>query len=198
MALAYAQVAVELREVVLRDKPQAMLDASPKGTVPVLVLPGGTVIDESLEIMHWALSRSDPEHWCGHPPRGRRDDWIADNDGDFKAALDRYKYADRYPDEAAEVYRKRGETHLARLDAVLTRYRCLHGERPGITDVALFPFVRQFAMVDEAWFRAGRFRAVCRWLDEWLEHPLFLAVMGKYRAWTPGQAPEILAPSRRA
>jgi glutathione S-transferase len=198
MALAYARVPVELREVVLRDKPQAMLQASPKGTVPVLVLPDGTVIDESLELMHWALARSDPGHWSGEAVRGRRDEWIAVNDGDFKTALDRYKYADRYPEHPAEVYRGRGETHLARMDEVLSEHRWLHGEQPGITDVALFPFVRQFAMVDEAWFRAGRFRDLCRWLDAWLAHPLFLAVMAKYRPWAPGQTPEILAAFRHS
>lgn len=195
MALARAGIAVELREVVLRDKPQAMLDASPKGTVPVLVLPDGTVIDESCRVMDWALGRSDPGHWRRPPVEGRTADWIDVNDGPFKAALDRYKYADRYPEYPAEVHRERGERQLARLDTVLAKHRWIHGERPGYVDVALFPFIRQFAMVDEPWFRQSRYAALRRWLDEWLAQPLFVAVMAKYAPWVPGQTPEIVAPS---
>jgi glutathione S-transferase len=194
LALAYAGVAVELREVLLRDKPQAMLDASPKGTVPVLVLPEGRVIDESRDVMSWALAQADPDQWRRPPVSGTADDWIAANDGPFKAALDRYKYADRHPEHPPRSHRERGEEHLARLDAILAAHRWLHGGQPGCVDAALFPFIRQFAMVDMAWFRASPYTALCRWLDAWLEHPLFAAVMDRHAPWVPGQAPVRFAP----
>lgn len=189
LALACAGVSIELREVLLRDKPQAMLDASPKGTVPVLVLPEGTVIDESCDIMDWALAQADPGHWRRPPVSGEADVWIADNDGPFKAALDRYKYADRHPGYPPQTYREQGEVLLARLDAILAEHRWLHGEQPGRIDAALFPFIRQFAMVDMAWFRASPYPGLCRWLHAWLDHPLFAAVMAKHAPWAPGQAP---------
>lgn len=189
LALAYAGQPVELREVLLRDKPQAMLDASPKGTVPVLVLPDGTVIDESRDVMDWALAQADPDDWCRPPLGGLADEWIAANDGPFKAALDRYKYADRHPEHPPHSYRERGEAHLARLDAILKAHRWLHGEQPGCVDAALFPFIRQFAMVDLDWFRASPYKGLRRWLDAWLEHPLFAAVMARHPPWVPGQAP---------
>jgi glutathione S-transferase len=194
MALAYAGIAVELREVLLRDKPQEMLAASPKGTVPVLVLPDGPVIDESVDIMLWALSRSDPDNWLAPPARGDAASWIGANDGDFKTWLDRYKYADRHPDHPPTWYRGQAAAHLARLDAVLADNRWLHGERRGLADAALFPFIRQFAMVDFAWFSGGPCSHLLRWLQAWLEDPLFLGVMHKYPRWQPGGAPQLLGP----
>ncbi len=189
LALACAGVNVELREVLLRDKPQAMLDASPKGTVPVLVLPDDTVIDESVDIMHWALAQADPEHWLAPPYVGELTDWLARNDGPFKAALDKYKYADRHPEHSAEWYRDQALEYLAQLDSALSAQPWLHGDKPGFADAALFPFIRQFAMVDADWFTHCPYAAVRRWLNAWLEHPLFLSVMRKFTRWEPGQAP---------
>jgi len=189
MALAYAGTGVELREVLLKDKPAAMLEASPKGTVPVLVLPGDKVIDESIDIMAWALDHADPDGWRSDPVGGTVAAWLAANDGDFKAALDRYKYADRHPEQPPEYYRSQGEVFLQRLERVLAREDWLHGAAMGSVDVALFPFVRQFAMVDRGWFAQSPYAATRRWLDTLLEHPLFLRVMVKYLPWTPGATP---------
>lgn len=193
MALAYAGVSLELREVLLRDKPAAMLAASAKGTVPVLVLPDGRVIDESIEIMHWALATADPDGWRSEPLAGTRDGWIERNDGPFKATLDRYKYADRYPQAPAAAYRDQAADYLADLEAALRQQPFVHGGHPGLVDVALFPFIRQFAMVDSNWFDHCPYNALRAWLEAWLAHPLFLAVMARHRRWEPGQAPVFLS-----
>ncbi len=186
MALAYAGVRVELREVLLRDKPQEMLNLSPKGTVPVLELEDGRVIDESIDVMHWALQQSDPERWSlaasGATPL------IEVNDGTFKENLDRYKYADRYPEMASSDYRDRACEHLETLEHRLSNEAWLAGAKPGFCDVALFPFIRQFAMVDRSWFDGAPYPALQRWLTHWLESPLFASVMFKLPRWEYGQA----------
>lgn len=189
IALACAGMNVELREVLLRDKPQAMLEASPKGTVPVLVLPDSTVIDESIDVMRWALTQSDPQHWLTTPCEGEVEDWLAQNDGPFKATLDKYKYADRHPEHPQQWYRDQATDYLTRLDSALSAQPWLHGEKPGFADAALFPFIRQFAMVDPDWFAHCPYADVRRWLNVWLEHPLFLSVMQKFARWEPSQTP---------
>ncbi len=192
MALAYTGIAVELREVLLKNKPPELITASTKGTVPVLVLPDGTVLDESIDIMHWALAQADPDNWLSPPCDGDTASWLAANDGPFKHWLDRYKYADRYPEQPAGWYRSQASPHLEHLDDVLRDNAWLHGERAGIVDVALFPFIRQFAMVDYDWFAAGPYPALRRWLEGWLAEPLFLAVMQKLPRWEGGQEPTLL------
>ena len=186
LALATAQQSVVLREVVLRDKPKAMLDVSAKGTVPVLVLEAGTVIEQSLDIMLWALARSDPQHWLdrwrGPAP------WVEENDGTFKYWLDRYKYADRHPEGNAHDYRREGEAFLARLNQHLLSKPWLSGDQPGVDDVAVFPFIRQFAGVDAQWFAQSPYPALRRWLQHWLDSPAFAQVMLKYPQWQPGDA----------
>lgn len=187
LALRYAGIAVEHREVLLRDKPAQMLAASPKGTVPVLVLPEAGVLDESIDIMTWALSQADPGHWQSPPCVGALDEWIAANDGPFKSSLDRYKYADRHPEHPAAHYRDEACAYLRSMDAVLAEHDWLHGHHQGFADAALFPFIRQFAMVDYAWFEGGPYPNLCRWLETWLAHPLFLAVMEKVPPWRPDE-----------
>jgi glutathione S-transferase len=193
MALAAAQTPVELREVSLRDKPAAMLAASPKGSVPVLVLGDDAVIDESLDIMHWALNRNDPFKWLPPGETHTAALWIADNDGPFKHWLDRYKYADRYPEESAESYRRRGEVFLQRLESALQAEPWLCGAHRSIADVALFPFIRQFAGVDGDWFYRAPYPALQRWLDVQLSETLFDSVMHKYPRWT-GETPGAVFP----
>lgn len=184
LALAVSGASCELREVKLSAKPQAMLAASPKGTVPVLVLPDGAVIDESLDIMRWALGGSDPEGWLD------RDDpeLVAQNDTAFKHALDRYKYPERYHNDPQE-HREGGLAFLRDLDARLASGGHLCGERRGLTDAAIFPFVRQFAAVDPAWFDSQPTRHLQRWLDGHLQSRLFAAVMGRYKPWQEGDEP---------
>ena len=188
LALCYAQQAVELREIVLRAKPAEMLAISPKGTVPVLQLPDGHVIEQSLEVMQWALQQHDPLDWWQTDPNLQADiqALITENDGAFKAALDRYKYPNRYPEQDALRYRSQGEQFLAQLEARLTRQTYLCSDQVSLADVAIFPFVRQFAQVDRAWFDQANYPRVQAWLAEWLDSALFAQVMQKFPVWQSG------------
>ncbi len=188
-AVVASGIAVELREIVLRDKPAAMLAASPKGTVPVLVLPDGRVIDQSLAIMHWALATADPLGWLA----GEDTDLIATNDGTFKHHLDRYKYADRHGTDPLE-HRAAATAILADLDTRLAATGHLAGPRVTLTDIAILPFVRQFAQTDRAWFDTLPLPALHDWLGRYLASPLFAAVMPKFAPWQPG-APTVIFPT---
>ncbi len=181
MALRYAGIDVEIREIVLRDKPRHMLAVSPKGTVPVLVLPDGKVIDESMDIMAWALSRNDPDGWLTEDSRFH--ELIAENDGSFKRALDQYKYATRFPERSAEAYRQQGEQFLARLEALLAEHAYLLSDKLTQADVAIFPFIRQFSMVDADWFATATYPRLRQWLAGLLASNLFNDVMQKQTAW---------------
>lgn len=185
LALTASETQVEHREVLLRDKPAQMLAASPKGTVPVLVLPDGQVIEESLDIMRWALGRNDPLGWLA--PGETMFELVARNDGPFKAALDRYKYPNRYPGEDAMDNRARGLEILRELEARLSSSTFLCGETMSLADAAIFPFVRQFAHTDRMWFAAQDLPRSQAWLDGHLASPLFAAVMRKFPLWTAGE-----------
>lgn len=182
LALAVSQTSYELREVHLARKPAEMLAASPKGTVPVLVLQDGTVIDESLPIMRWALAQKDPEGWLD------RDDapLIALNDGSFKHDLDRYKYPDRYGSDKAE-HRERGLAFLQTLEDRLSASEHLCGASRGLVDAALVPFVRQFAAVDSDWFALQPIPRVKAWLIALTSVPLFDQIMVRVPPWSPLQ-----------
>jgi glutathione S-transferase len=179
MALRYAGVPVDVHEVALREKPAALLAVSPKATVPVLITPEGTVIDQSLDIMQWALHQSDPDGWLtGSTPAAQH--WVTLNDDIFKPLLDRYKYAGRYPELSATAHRSRALAALVQpLDAQLQKTQWLLGPHVSWADVALFPFVRQFAGVDNAWFSAQPLPAVQAWLGTWLASSLFNDVIAK-------------------
>ena len=179
LALAISGVRYELREVQLAHKPAAMLAASPKGTVPVLVLGDGTVIDESLLIMRWALTRNDPEGWL------ERDDadLIAINDGPFKDDLDRYKYPERHGSDAL-AHRERSLKFLSRIDQRLASAAQLCGSKLGMADAAIMPFVRQFAAVDSEWFAAQPIPHLKAWLAGHLGSTLFQAIMVRVPPWT--------------
>ena len=191
LALWASGTACELREVKLAAKPAEMLEASPKGTVPVLVLHDGTVLEESLEIMRWALGRSDPEGWL------ERDDptLVAANDGPFKQYLDRYKYPTRYADCDPLEHRAAGLEVLRGLEARLAVSAQLSGERRGFTDMAIFPFIRQFANTDRAWFDALPLPALQGWLAGHLASSLFAAIMEKYPPWRAGEEAARFAPA---
>ena len=189
MTLCYSGVQVELREVVLRDMPRELLACSPKATVPVLVLPDGGVLEESRDIMEWALAQHDPDHWCpqpGSPEAAAARDLIAVNDLEFKPRLDRYKYAERYPQHTRAWYRSQGECFLDELEQRLKQRDWLLGDHISIADVAIFPFIRQFALVDRAWFDASPRLSLRHWLDGLLQADLFAAVMHKYPPWRSG------------
>lgn len=200
LAIAVSGVDVELREVVLRDKPRAFLEASPSATVPCLVtagraggdatgVPGGQpeprVIDESLDIMIWALQQNDQEAWLDMPDAGR--EWIARCDGPFKRALDRTKYAPRYPDADPEIERERAHGFLSDLDLVLDG-DWIFG-RPTLADFAILPFVRQFAFIDKQRFDARPWPRLHPWLDRFLGSTRFESVMRKYPQWHHGDKP---------
>jgi len=192
MAIAESGVQVSLREVLLQDKPPELLAASSKATVPVLVLTDGGVIEESVDVMHWALEQHDPHHWLKSLDFGS--DWIQTCDGEFKHWLDRYKYADRYPEHPATFYRENAEAFLASVEAALSASASLAGDAPGFVDVAVFPFIRQFAGVDPAWWQAAPYPCTQLWLDGWLNSALFSRIMAKYPRWESGQ-PEQRFPS---
>jgi glutathione S-transferase len=189
LALLASGTVCEIREVVLRDKPAALIAASPKATVPVLVLPGGQVIDESLDIMRWALGRNDPDHWL----EGDDADLIAANDGPFKHHLDRAKYPGRY-DESGD-HRALALALLAPLEARLSDSLYLSGDRPMLTDFALLPFVRQFAEIDRPWFDAQPLPALGHWLAHLLASDLFAAAMVRQPVWKPGDPPTMFPAS---
>ncbi|GAA0263332.1 glutathione S-transferase [Pseudomonas rhodesiae] len=177
LALRYSGVAVRIVEVSLKAKPQEMLTLSPKGTVPVLSV-DGQVIDESLAIMQWALAQHDPDDWLlGGDPAVLA--LIAENDGGFKNSLNRYKYAERYPEYPMEHYRAEGAVFLHTLEGLLAERAYLLAEHLSLADMALAPFVRQFAHVDRDWFVRAPYPRLQQWLDEFLQSPLFIGVMAK-------------------
>jgi len=188
MALRYAGITVELREITFRNKPKHMLEISPKGTVPVLLLPGGEVLEESLDIMLWALKNNDPDNWL----QGNDASLIDENDFQFKPALDQYKYA--ASEKTAKKYRIEGEVFLLKLEDRLKGQPYLCEDHLSITDIAIFPFIRQFAAVDEAWFETTGYPALKDWLAGLVSSELFLSVMEKYKAWDENspQAEKIL------
>lgn len=184
LAVAVSGLAHELREVKLSAKPAAMLGASPKGTVPVLVLPDDAVIDQSIDIMRHALGQSDPEGWLA----GDDAALITRNDGPFKHDLDRYKYPERHAGDPG-AYRDAGVGFLRDLDVRLAVSAQLCGARRGLTDMALMPFVRQFVAVDRAWFDAQPLPHLQRWLAGHLASDLFAAIMVRHQPWSPAPSP---------
>jgi glutathione S-transferase len=189
LALRYAGLPVALREVVLADKPAELLAVSPKGTVPVLVLDAGRdvaeVIDESLEVMLWALAQNDPQGWLDIDiDAGIK--LIDANDDQFKPWLDRYKYPEHF--EPLEPGEARGhcEGFLQQLEDRLQQHAYICGVKVSLVDMAMYSFVRQFAFVDIDWFRGSHFKAVNRWLQEFLDSELFATAMQKYPQWHSG------------
>jgi len=182
MALHYAGIKVEHREIELRNKPQSMLRLSPNGTVPVLSV-DGLVLDQSLEIMQWALKTSDPDGW-NMLDENIATSWIEKNDELFKILLDQYKYPNRYPQLKKEVVLAQAiELMLKPMEAALASSQYLLGEKMTWVDVALFPFIRQFSMVDQKKFDELPFPNIQRWLHQHIESKLFISVMDKYPTW---------------
>jgi glutathione S-transferase len=180
LAIQVAGIAVEKREVVLRDKPPHLLAISPKGTVPVLLLPNGQVLEQSLDIMRWALAQHDPQGWLAHGDPQQAQELLDTNDGPFKRLLDAYKYPERHPQRTATQYRDESvDTLLAPLDTRLQQHAQLLGDQVHLVDMALLPFVRQFAQVDAAWFAQAPLPALRHWLQTHVHSPLFEQVMHK-------------------
>jgi glutathione S-transferase len=186
MAVMQSGVTCELREVVLRDKPAPMLELSPKGTVPVLQLPDGAVLEESLDVMHWVLTANDPDNWLDTADASA--DLISQLDGSFKSALDSYKYFVNHPERSQSDYRDEGVQFLSLLEQKLAENggAGLCGPHITFADIAVFPFVRQFAFVDKTWFDEAPYPLLQSWLNARLDSSLFFSVMTKYPAWKPG------------
>ena len=193
LAIMASGLTVELREIVLKNKPETMLAISPKGTVPVLFVENESkVVDESLDIMRWVLEQTDPQSFLPQADTDSAtpderikhcDQLIQRNDKDFKPCLDRYKYADRYPDFSQQEYRQQGEVFLLELEERLQGNDYLLGDKASLADIAIMPFIRQFAHVDRRWFFEAPYPNLQRWLNNWLESPLFLSIMTKYQPW---------------
>lgn len=192
LAISYCLPAAyfELREVVLRDKPAAMTNISPKATVPVAQMKNGEVLEESLDIMRFALDENKALKKTLLPESDENDifDLVVQNDTDFKWALDRYKYADRY-EESQAYYREKGERFLRQLEDRLDSHRYLMGDALTLADLAIVPFIRQFAHVDKQWFDTSPYPALVQWLDGWLASGLFQGIMQKYPQWHEGDEP---------
>ncbi len=186
LGLLFAELQVELREITLKNKPAQMLAISPKGTIPVLQLLDGAVIEESREIMEWALEQKDPQGLLDTNILHQANALIEENDNEFKHWLDRYKYADRHLEMTQIEYRQRGEAFLQVLEELLTKNSYLLGDGATIADIGIMPFVRQFAHVDRDVFYSLPYPNLQLWLQYWLEHPLFLQAMTKFQPWQEG------------
>lgn len=189
LALAISNRNCELREVVLRDKPPEMLAVSPKGTVPVLIDIGGQIIDESIDIMLWALQQNDPEQWLTPDPRSSVAEMlelIDRFDRKFKYHLDRYKYPDRYPGVDAKFHRDEGAVYLEKLNAQLSATKYLYGDRTSLADMAIAPFVRQFAQTDLNWFNEQPLLHLKTWLARFTDSAIYRSIMYKYPKWESG------------
>lgn len=190
LALHVSGVTYEHREIALKAKPAELLAASPKGTVPVWCLPTGEVLEQSLDIMLWALQQNDPDAWLPDSPAA----WasaeadIALNDGSFKTHLDRYKYPERFGLAEGVQHRGQGAEVLMRWQARLQVQAYLSGPRWGLLDACVAPFVRQFARTDRGWFDAQPWPHLARWLIAFENSEAFLAVMHKHPLWVSPQA----------
>ncbi|MEM9101042.1 MAG: glutathione S-transferase [Pseudomonadota bacterium] len=194
MAIVSCGLQVALREVELKNKPNGMLAASPKGTVPVLVLNAETVIDESLDVMYWALKVSkDPCKWLAYNQAQREvaQTLVTANDKEFKVWLDKYKYFERFPESPRDFYRQKAEVFLLQLEERLASQSFLIGDTQTFVDVAIFPFIRQFVFADPQWFVTAHYPQLKRWLDFHLSSSTFERAMVKLPPYLKSQASEI-------
>ena len=179
MALSYAGMSIEQHEVDLKNKPMELIKISPKGTVPVLVLENGQVIDQSLDIIKWALEQSDPCGWMTKDLEKQCDELIHFNDHDFKPILDNYKYPQKADIPDPGYYREQAKSYFEQLNTLLRQHKYLLADHITFADVAIFPFIRQFYKVDEPWFEESEYAFLITWLNHFLNSELFLRVMSK-------------------
>lgn len=183
MALRYADIDLEIREISLREKPRSMLILSPKGTVPVLKLVDGGVIDQSLDIMSWALSQSDPNGWSTQSKHEQMNYLIHINDEYFKKILDQYKYSERHQIPIEEILKQALAIELIPLNTLLQKNNYLMGDQITLADIAIFPFIRQFSMVDIDWWDASNLNELKIWLNRFIQSDLFTSIMTKHPIW---------------
>ena len=186
MAIYISGQKCELREVLLRDKPPSMLEYSPKGTVPVLILQDGNVIDESLDVIDWALNLNDPDDWQRSKDTKKTIDLIKINDGEFKYHLDRYKYSKRYDNEDPEFHRKKCLKFIESLNNELNNSKYIFDNNISYVDIVLLPFIRQFRIADMEWFDSLPYDNIKVWLSKFLDSFLLNIIMKKYDLWKEG------------
>ncbi len=187
LAIESSGTQLELREILLKDKPIQMTSVSEKATVPVLVLADGEVIDESLAIMYWALQQHDPDNLLAAKDEVEISQLIEMNDVQFKPLLDKYKYAVRFLEKSQHEYRKEGEFFLQELESRLIKSSFLLGRQLSLADIAIFPFIRQFAAVNRGWFDNCEFDYLKKWLEDRVESAEFDRIMIKYKPWVEGE-----------
>ncbi len=190
MALKNSGIKVELREVKLEDIPEEALAISPQSTVPVLAFPDGSAMDESWDIVKWALSKNDTDNWLGKDNGFLLDAdiLIETNDYSFKTDLDHYKYADRFPEHSEQYYREQCEAFIKELEDILTENTCLLSDQLSLADIGVFPFIRQFSLVDKEWFDQAPYPNVQRWLNKIINSDLFQDIFQKHELWKAGNA----------
>ena len=186
MAIAVSGQQVEFREVILRDKPPSMIDLSPKGTVPVLFLSSGQVIDESLDVIDWALNLNDPDKWLRSNKSDKSLKLIHKNDNEFKYHLDRYKYSKRYENQDPLIHREKCMIFIDELERQLNSSQFLYDNKISALDISILPFIRQFRIADMDWFDSLEKPNVQDWLMKFLESKLFKSIMVKYKKWEEG------------
>ena len=186
MAIHASGQKCELREVLLRDKPPSMLEYSPKGTVPVLILQDGYVIDESLDVIDWALNLNDPDDWQRSKDTKKTKELIKINDGEFKYHLDRYKYSKRYDNEDPEFHRKKCLKFIESVNNELNNSKYIFDDNISYADIVLLPFMRQFRIADMEWFDSLPYDNLKEWLSSFLNSPLLNSIMKKYDLWKEG------------
>ena len=186
MAIAVSGQQVEFREVILRDKPPSMIELSPKGTVPVLFLSSGQVIDESLDVIDWALNLNDPDKWLRSNKSDKSLKLIHKNDNEFKYHLDRYKYSKRYENQDPLIHREKCMIFIDELERQLNSSQFLYDNKISALDISILPFIRQFRIADMDWFDSIEKPNVQDWLMKFLESKLFKSIMVKYKKWEEG------------
>lgn len=191
LAIYKSKQPIELRDVVLKNKPAEMLAASPKGTVPTLVLPSSQVIDESLDVMLWALNQSDPDNllYNNSGSANALADMLAliqQFDEQFKTCLEQYKCAKRYHEGNLVECRQACEIYVQDLEQRLTQHEYLFGQQESLADIALLPFIRQFAKVERSWYVQSPYANIKKWLNRYLQSAMFTKVMAKYPLWSTG------------
>ena len=186
MAIHISGQKCELREVLLRDKPPSMLEYSPKGTVPVLVLQDGNVIDESLDVIDWALNLNDPDDWQRSKDTKKTKELIKINDGEFKYHLDRYKYSKRYDNEDPEFHKKKCLKFIESVNNELNNSKYIFDDNISYADIVLLPFMRQFRIADMEWFDSLPYDNLKKWLSSFLDSSLLHSIMKKYDLWKEG------------
>ena len=186
MAIHISGQKCELREVLLRDKPPSMLEYSAKGTVPVLILQDGKVIDESLDVIDWALNLNDPDDWQRSKDTKKTKELIKINDGEFKYHLDRYKYSKRYDNEDPEFHRKKCLKFIESVNNELNNSEYIFDDNISYADIVLLPFIRQFRIADIEWFDSLPYDNLKKWLSSFLDSSLLNSIMKMYDLWKEG------------